>query len=486
MFSHDSLLEIYQDDSAWQIALGRFMHPILIFLRGGITNPWLIGFCALIWLAASVYLVADILDIRNTISIILLSGVMVCNLTLISTNSAFLQEMDYYSLALFLSILGVWLCKKKSPLYIALGIAAMAISMGIYQAYISVAITLVMILLLKMTWEEGFCLKSVAKDIAVYYVSIIAAAVLFYIIWKIFLKIFGIWTADTYNGMAGLGDFSDTGIFSLIGMTYSNVLYYFWNPETFTTMEFRGQSMSVFWLYLLRLANIFIVLKLIIEVAKKDIKKKVGAGRIALQVCILALLPMGMNFVCIMSKGMEHTLMVYAFIMLYVLAIWLQDKTVINENSKNSTSKVMKAVTIITVGCVVWSNVVYANQVYLKKDLQENAMNSLMTRIVADIEDMDGYEPNVTPVAFVGSFENSPYIQELAGFEDILPYGMGKTTLTYSGTEQYFLKYELNVPMNIITLGELEQEDDIINMPSYPLKGSLAYVGDVLVVKISE
>jgi hypothetical protein len=40
--------------------------------------------------------------------------------------------------------------------------------------------------------------------------------------------------------------------------------------------------------------------------------------------------------------------------------------------------------------------------------------------------------------------------------------------------------------MNIITLGELEQEDDIINMPSYPLKGSLAYVGDVLVVKISE
>jgi hypothetical protein len=326
----------------------------------------------------------------------------------------------------------------------------------------------------------------VAKDIAVYCVSIIAAAVLFYIIWKIFLKIFGIWTADTYNGMAGLGDFSDTGIFSLIGMTYSNVFYYFWNPETFTTMEFRGQSMSVFWLYLLRLANIFIVLKLIIEVAKKDIKKKVGAGRIALQVCILALLPMGMNFVCIMSKGMEHTLMVYAFIMLYVLAIWLQDKTVINENSKNSTSKVMKAVTIITVGCVVWSNVVYANQVYLKKDLQENAMNSLMTRIVADIEDMDGYEPNVTPVAFVGSFENSPYIQELAGFEDILPYGMGKTTLTYSGTEQYFLKYELNVPMNIITLGELEQEDDIINMPSYPLKGSLAYVGDVLVVKISE
>lgn len=37
LFSHDSLLEIFQDDSAWQIALGRWAHPFLIFLRGGLT-----------------------------------------------------------------------------------------------------------------------------------------------------------------------------------------------------------------------------------------------------------------------------------------------------------------------------------------------------------------------------------------------------------------------------------------------------------------
>jgi hypothetical protein len=97
---------------------------------------------------------------------------------------------------------------------------------------------------------------------------------------------------------------------------------------------------------------------------------------------------------------------------------------------------------------------------------------------------MDGYEPGVTPVAFSGSFENSPYIQELYGFEDILPYGMGKTVLTYSGTEQAFLKYELNVLINQTSISA--EDEEVAGMSTYPLKGSIGYVGDVLVVKLSE
>jgi hypothetical protein len=87
-------------------------------------------------------------------------------------------------------------------------------------------------------------------------------------------------------------------------------------------------------------------------------------------------------------------------------------------------------------------------------------------------------------VAFSGSFENSPYIQELYGFEDILPYGMGKTSLTYIGTEQAFLKYELNVLINTTSISA--EDDEVQKMPTYPLEGSVGYVGDVLVVKISD
>jgi hypothetical protein len=476
MFSHDSLLEVYQDDSAWQIALGRFVQPVLIFLRGGITNPWLIGFCAMLWLTAAVYLVVDILEVRGFISIIMIAGVMVCNPTLISTNSAFLQEMDFYCLALFLSILGVWLCKKRTLVYTIAGIISMAVSMGIYQAYICVAIALVMILILKLSWDKGALVKNMAKDAVLYCISLVAAALLFYVTWRVFLKIFGIWTADTYNGMAGLGDYSDIGIWALIVVTYQRVFSYFWNPEVFTTMEFKGISMSIGWLYLVRLANILVVVKIIAEIVLKDVREKVKGVWIGIQICLIALMPLGMNFVNIMSKDMEHTLMIYAFVMLYVLAVWLDEQT--------DMGKWKRGVLVILIGCVVWSNVVYANQVYLKKDLQEKAASSLLTRIVLDIEDVEGYVPGVTPVAFSGSFESSPYIQELYGFEDILPYGMGKTTLTYIGTEQAFLKYELNVLINTTSISA--EDDEVQKMPTYPLEGSVGYVGDVLVVKISD
>jgi hypothetical protein len=480
IFSHDSLLEIYQDDSAWQIALGRIMQPILIFLRGGITNPWLIGFCALIWLTAAVYLVIDILEIHSVYSVIMIAGVMVCNPTLISTNASFLQVVDFYALALFCSVFGIWLCKRRTIVYTILGIIALAVSMGIYQAYICVSITLVMILILMAIWEKH-PIKDLAKRLVLYCGCLVISALMFYLTWRMFQKIFGIWTANTYNGMAGLGDYSDIGILSLLGMTYKNVLSYFWNPEIFTTMEFKTQSMSVVWLYLIRLANLCIVVKIILEIILKNIREKVKWGQIALQIVILALLPMGMNFVCVMSKGMEHMLMIYAFVLFYVLAIWMQEQSVMG---KDIWKKIFGAVLVISTSCVIWSNVVYANQVYLKKDLQEKSMSSLMTRIVADIEDMEGYEPGVTPVAFVGTFENSPYIQNLVGFEDILPHGMGKTVLTYSGTEKAFLKYELSVLINETSISA--EDEEVKKMPVYPLNGSVEYVGDVLVVKISQ
>ena len=55
MYSHDALLMVYQGDFAWQIALGRFLQPLLLFFRGSLCNPWLISFCAVFWIFLSVY-----------------------------------------------------------------------------------------------------------------------------------------------------------------------------------------------------------------------------------------------------------------------------------------------------------------------------------------------------------------------------------------------------------------------------------------------
>ena len=47
-----------------------------------------------------------------------------------------------------------------------------------------------------------------------------------------------------------------------------------------------------------------------------------------------------------------------------------------------------------------------------------------------------------------------------------------------------YLKYVMNVKMNLTR--EYGDVETVINMPTYPSKGSIAYVDGIVVVKISE
>lgn len=515
MYSHDALLEICQNDSAWQISLGRFIQPILIFLRGGLGSPWLISACALLWYCLGNCLLLRLLKVRHAAAAIIITGVMVCNPTLISANAAFLPWVDFYALALFLSILGVCLCREGGWIRNGCGVLSLMLVMGIYQAYICVAIVLFMTLLLREA-QGNAEMKAFLKRAARYCCVLVSAAVLYFLIWQGFLLVFGFEAADSYNGMASLGDYSNVSLLSLLALVYRKVFEYFWNPDTFVTMMFRGISLSAVWKYILRIANAAVAACLLWSVTAINIRAKTKLWQRLFQAGLLFLLPAGMNFVCIMSKGMEHTLMVYAFVFLYVLAVVLAEAAGSGEGNhagkdgssgdedhagkagfseeanrvgkpwglKGKCSCLMRLPVWLSVLCVLWSNVVYANQAYLKKELQERAVTSLMTRIVAEIEGTEGYIPGVTPIAFSGSFEKSPYLQQIEGFEELLPYGMGKTALTYIGPDYAFLTFEVSVLMNYTRIDAKDPE--VMGMPTYPSPGSIDYVGDILVIKISD
>lgn len=479
MFTHDSLLQIYQDDSAWQIALGRIFQPVLLFLRGGLCNPWLICFCALIWYCLTVCLLVDLLKIRSTVSIVILSGIVVSNLTVTVANASFLPWVDFFACSLFLSCLGVWLWTKEKGIPRGGALLCMVGVLGIYQAYICVTICLFLILLIQ-DLQRSMAFKTFSMKAIKAAGILVVAAACYFIIWKGFLALFGIWTADTYNGMASVGDYSGTSVGTLLLLTYRHVFQFFWNPDTFVTMMFKGISLSVVWKYILRLSNVMVMLALLYERFQANKRNRTAWWQWSLQIILLSLFPLGMNFTCFISKGMVHSLMTYAFIMPYIFLI-----AMVGQKQEQADKRWKQ---VITWGCVlsiIWSGTVYANQVYLKKSLQEQSAQSLMTRIVADIEDMESYVPGETPVAFVGSFENSPYMEQtLKGFGEIVPYGTGNTALTYVGTDYALLQFEWNVQMNLTRVDSDTKE--IRQMPTYPNKGSIGYVDDVLIVKISE
>ena len=165
LYTCDALIEVFQDDILFQRSLGRFMHPLVMVMRGCISNPWFIGILSLFFMTASAYFIAEILNINNHFVLILLSGLLICNNTLISSVAGFLPWMDVYTIALFLAVIGVWFYEKDKLYGYILGSISFVCCMGFYQAYIDVAFALFVIITIKKLAEKNELKKILLKTL---------------------------------------------------------------------------------------------------------------------------------------------------------------------------------------------------------------------------------------------------------------------------------------------------------------------------------
>lgn len=500
MFSHDALIEIVQDDAAWQIALGRYFEPVLIFFRGNLCSPWLLCLLQMVWLALSVYLLTDLFRMQDKFAILAVAGVVVSSETFIILNASFLAWSDMYAFALFVGIFGVWCVEKRKLFYVLTGIASIIISIATYQAYVSVTITLMLILAILRLCDFSKDMKKIVKLLIYYAAVLLLAAAVYYIVWQLIRSVLGIWAADTYNGMASVGQYENGLLLTSMLAAYKNVFLSFLTPAEMSTIVFRGIKLGNIWKYAVIAVNAIMVVVILSGVAyicrqqmdRYRLCGKYSAVRCILIALLMVLFPLACNFVCVMSKGMEHPLMMFGSNMLYVFAVIMAERVKLAADARDLTAgrirlfRGMTAVKIVAIllGVLIWNHFVYANQIYFKKSLQEKAAYSLMSRIVTDVEDMPGYVPGVTPVAISGYFETSPYLTELAGFENLTADFMGKSSLTYQGTDYAMITYYLSIDMNLTRVDA--SMEAVQQMPVYPAEGSVSMVDGVVVIKVSD
>ena len=184
-FSHDSLNEFNADvfGNDWRIQLGRIFVPAYRFvIRGSVTLPWLIGVLSLLYIGLAVFLTVKLFNIHSTVLTVLISGVFTANITIIATAATYIHDLDCNMLSLVLAVLSVYLWKKydKGFLY---GMIPLCLAIGLYQSYISVAITLIILYLVMQLFDGeqfGIVFKQGIKSVGM----IIGAGVLYFIAMK--------------------------------------------------------------------------------------------------------------------------------------------------------------------------------------------------------------------------------------------------------------------------------------------------------------
>lgn len=493
ILGHDALSSLVQHDIYWQRSLGRFAQIAVLAFRGDIAVSWIPAVLFAIFMTSSVVLVVRMFDVNSKIVIALIAGVMICNMTVTSANAGFYPWIDIYAIALFLSILGLSLCLTEKAPYSLLGILCLVLSLGLYQAYICVAFALGIVVISEAFLNENNT-KKVAKKMLRLIESLLIAGVLYFIAMKGVLLIHHVNPAESYNSLKLMDDYSDTNILRLLIASYEKYVYEINNVGTFSSIYLSAFSISSVWLLAIRIANAITVFILFAKTIYLFFKKSVKMWRLLVYLLCIAVFPLASNFVFVLSKGMEHSLMIYSFNMIYVWSLVVIDGfisgriTGAEEKDGNRFRKIFRIFSIvgtILLTIIVWNNVVFSNQVYYKLDLQQRATLSMVTRLADDIEKQPGYEQGVTQVALVGTFSNSEYIKENDAFARLDILGTDNTSLSYGGLERQYFEYVLNRNVNWV-----DPDSSIIDsskdMPVWPQNGSINYDNEVMVVKISE
>ena len=480
-FSHDSLWALYQKtDNAWQIGLGRFLQPVYRCFRGEITAPFLIGALSLLWLAIAIFILVRVLDLKYKWSVVLICGILSTNVVLTLANATYLPWSDVFMLSFLFSVSAVYVSDRYTYGFIG-GAFFICASLALYQSYFQVSVILFMILLIKHIYEGEPPLAVIRK--AIYAgCSLVIALILYYVFVKFSLCVTGLKLVDHYNGLVNVLDFSKVSVVQLCFQAFKRSIMYFINPDGKNNYHF------------LALINVAVLLFLVSGVLRICCKNKICRLNISMLATLIILMPLGMNIVYVISKGLEHTLMIFSFFFVYVFVVYVSDYNCSlksNWNYNNFTMPlVLKCVTVTMFGLFIFSNIIFANQVYLRKSLEFQATLSVMTRIVDRIEQTPGFDAANNRVAIIGDFVKSPLSKSRPGFERVSGVGICcNYAPTYYQTFDKYFAYILGYPIALISEDEakkLARLPEVRVMRSFPAIDSCKVINKVMIVKISD
>ena len=480
--SHDSLREFHAEILGNDIKLtsGRVFTPIYRELLGNdVTMPWFAGLLALLWIGLAVFLVIRILKVESKPAIVLIAGIFTANITVSATAATYIHDLDCYMFAMLCAVGAVWLWNRHPQGWLA-GAVLIMVSLGIYQSYVFTAVTLIMIISI-LELMNGTDSRSVFRKGVKAVGMLLLGGIAYFVVMRVVIRLTGtVMHSGEYNSLDRMTLLNLGIIGSMISGAYTDWFSRLWNAySSYPGILIKGATALFFAVDIAALA-VFLLSK------QRGWKEKL------LCVVLIAMLPLGMNMIYVLTLNAAHDLMVYPIWLFYLLtlllAMWLY------EQWKTVTIPVgtcQKALSMLLIGVVLYGNVRFSNGMYVKKNLEFDGYLSLMTRVVGRMEAFDGYQPGETPVVFVGLPQT--FNSVIPGFKDYWNVtGMTGSSTIYT-TEpsrfQAYFDYVMSLPI-VLADGEtqlrLQSDATVRAMPCYPTEGFLAFYGETLVVKLGD
>ena len=488
-FSHDSLAEF---DAAifgniWQIQLGRVLIPVYrSIFRTAVTMPWLIGLLGMLWSGLALYLIAHIFRLQQyRLTLVLIGGVLMTNVsvTILAANYSAFFDQDLF--AGLLAVLAVFLWQRARRWDLLLGALCVGVMLGIYQSYVSVTITLIlMVLVLALLNGEAF--GSIFKRGLLSLGMLAMGAVVYLLELPIGMLLTGQEISTRRNSVMmafQLGGSAMDFVKQIVETAVLSCKTMVCMPTVYTAFS----GVTVFYLgRLFRIASLLIVAGALL-VGLLDCK--LGIKEKILVVLLAGVMPIGMNVAHILAHGVSHALMYYALWLIQpfalLLGLWLLHRY--GAGMKRGLHTLVRLVPVLVLAVIVWDNVQVANMASLDMRMRIEATNMLYTRVLTRMEEVPGYEPGVTPVVILGRGDRQLTMPR--SFEPIRNMTMQGVPVITVDSPQFLAPYFETVLQTPVALDtehweKLQRSPTMQKMPCYPEQGSVQLVDGTLLVKL--
>lgn len=483
-FSHDSLAFAWQPDLEWQISLGRYMQPFYWWIiRGRIAAPFIVGVLSYGYMVGSVYGVASLLDLKAKTTLFLLAGLMCGSLAFIALDATYSHTADVYMLALMLNIAAAWLClrgKRRVPSVLA-AVVLLVISTGLYQAYLQVftALTMVWALLRLLKTDDRAIPEAVARC-AQSFLALMLAMALFFVGYYVVMAVTGVEAVSRENSIGGMKVLSGAALVDMVKTT--------WKMPLRQLGRFQGRIAP-----LARMLTAVVLMTGAAATIFTARRSRVSAWQALGMAVLVLLLPFGMNWICLFCGGVVHDLMMYAYIVPLLAALAANERAwnlALADEGKQIGKKTRAAACVLPLAVLtlLFDRGIYANQIYLKKDLEYDATLSVMTRVVDCIEQVEGYIPGETPVEFLGDILRSQLTMTRPAFAHLgsLTGTEENYAITYADTFWMYLEDVMGYPIKRFRETKNEEQERVTDdMPCFPDKDSVQMVDGVVFVKLA-
>lgn len=466
-FSHDSVSYFTYADWGFKfyIGVGRFLIPIYEACKGGVAAPWLIGCLFIVWMSLTGIVITDLLGINTPWGIALSCALLSTNISLTLTGATYVYCMDEYALALLGASAAAYLFIRGGRLSV-LGLLPLCLSLSIYQPYATVTAALCLLALLRQTADGRRISVLLRRGCATLCLLLLGFAC-YTGLWALLRVLTQIpQTRDAAT-------LTSSGLFARL--VSANLMF-------FGYLFRRGAVLGWLCPAVHALLLLFLLWRLL---------RALTDGRVPLENRLFLLIlacftPTALYSVALVIPTEAHDLTAFARELFYLLPFCLTG----NAPPRTAPQRTLSPASVmlcVLASLLLWHHVVYANQVYMKKELEKNSTLILAARIIDRIEGVNGYEPGKTRVAFAGRLD---YNEPLDGTRDAFEPLKTQTGLWHSHAATYnlgrYLTDYLRYPILWEQQTNVTRSALVAGMPIFPAEGSVRMVDGIVVVKLSD